>query len=142
MTACGHCIEASLTNDVNLVVGTEQTACVREVLSSNVLIRGNRERDVDVDETPFKLLFTGRTVAITLLSDNSSVAGSDVFEPYLNQSDLSLSSNFGEATPLLQASLFNPLCSLQSGNGSSCCELSCFDIAVSYTEEPSSVSKW
>ncbi len=151
--ACGHSIEACLTTDVTIAIGVEQLACLVDTVSSNSLTHtgggdeGKTSTQASDSHVPLKVLLTGQTVSLVLLTEGSNVpmaASRHVFEYVAEQtsSDSSLGlgllqSNYGEATPLLQASLFNPLLSAQTGGGAHrCWEVSCFNMAVSGTEEP------
>ena len=85
--------------------------------------------------TPYKASLTGRTIAISLLhgsDDGHSDLHGDV------QSD-------GVVTPLLQASLYNPVLSVHSltdgGGGGREGELSCFSAAISYSTDQEPMSK-
>lgn len=95
--------------------------------------------------TPLKVLFIGRTVVITSLCNTQPPT-----DPYdalsvTSQADLNLDLTLqtdDSIVPLFQVSFFNPLCTgLLGGEGPSQCELSCFNMSVTYTDEPTSVCK-
>lgn len=145
MLACGHSVEASLTTDVTIAIGVEQVACLADVLATNTLPPAREGRtepqQMSGGHVPTKLLLTGQTVTLVLLAEMTEVEDGDMFNNVLEQSDPRLSSDMlhstiGEAMPLLQASLFNPLFSKQTGATDSSWEVSCFRTSVSSTENP------
>ena len=90
--------------------------------------------------TLFKLLLTGGVIAVSMLTDSDATCGDFT----INQSDLSFESIAqpdGIITPLLQASIYNPMCSIQSNESTIKCEISCFNAAVCYSDTPTSVCK-
>ena len=87
--------------------------------------------------TPFKLLLTGGVIAISMLTDSDATCGDFA----VNQSDFSFVQTDGIITPLLHASIYNPLCSIQSNDSTIKCEISCFNAAVCYSDTPTSVCK-
>ena len=68
--------------------------------------------------TPSKLLLTGRSLTIFLLALNT-----------VPEESIAI------ATPLLQAVVYNPLFSFQSTSKDSKMEVSCFNMAISYTDQ-------
>ena len=96
------------------------------------------------DETAFKFLLTGRAVAVTLLSDNPTSTCDGLSESGIGQSDLNYVASVQSAasvTPVLQMLLFNPLCTGQSENGNKKCDVSVFNMAMSYSAEPTPVGE-
>ncbi len=147
MLACGHSVEASLTTDVTLAVGAEQLTCLADVMASNSPRRpagregGGKSEPPQLSDNhvPVKALLTGQTVTVVLLKETNSVAVEDVHDSRFGSGVFGV---LGEATPLLQASLFNPLLSAQTGGGAdSCWEVACFNIAISSMEEPIPISE-
>ena len=96
-------------------------------------------------KTPFKFLLTGRTLTTTLLSDDPASTYDGLFESGISQSDFSYGGaavkSAASVTPVLQVVLFNPLCSWQSENGNTKCEVSVFNMAVSCSDEPTPVGE-
>ena len=134
-----------------------QIGCVSDILASNILTSSiatsnilTQKEDKPLESkilvqstessTPFKLLLTGGVIAISMLTDSDATCGDFT----INQSDLSFDSivqTDGIITPLLQASIYNPLCSIQSNDNTIKCEISCFNAAICYSHTPTSVCK-
>lgn len=82
-------------------------------------------------------------MAICLLTD-SATSGDSTFEFAIDQSDSSFHPVLqldGAVTPLLQVSLYNPLCSFQSSSSVVKCEVSCFNAGIHYANSPIPVCK-
>ncbi len=79
--------------------------------------------------TPFKVLLTGKTAILCLLSPDSS-GGEDDLKRVPSQSP-----SGAMGSPLFVASLFNPLFSLQCEGGARKGEASFFNVAVGYCKE-------
>ena len=133
-------------------------ACICEIVATNTFLQVETQKTKHgdklapppestisrSDETAIKFLLTGRAVAITLLRDDPTSTCSGLSESGIGQSDLSYGAAVQSAasvTPVLQMLLFNPLCTAQSENGSTKCEVSVFNVAMSYNDEPTLVGE-
>lgn len=79
--------------------------------------------------TPLKFLLVGRSVSLSLLTSTSSDDGT----PLLSSPQL--------ATPLMLATVYSPVCVMELRGNDAKMEASCFNMAVSYSLEQTSLCK-
>ena len=109
-----------------------QVRCLSEVMRSNFIAK--RAQSVDEAKptspgTPMKFLLVGRSISLSLLTAT----------PTEEITPTSLAP--GLATPLMVATVYNPVCVVELSSNITKLEASCFNMAVSFSLEQTSVCK-
>ena len=127
-------IEANSHKDNNLQKYSPRSSPSRTPSPAPSLDTSTADHSPESADTsvPFKILVTGKTVTVCLLSQQSSAAlgGGAGFCP-----------RPGLLAPVLVLSLFNPLCSVQSEDGWTRGEVSLFSMAVGHNKDLQPVRK-
>ena len=113
-----------------------QVDCLSEVLCNNFIPRRSHDTDKGALQTasprdkgtPSKFLLVGRSVSLSLLTTAPLDDDAPPVSPRL-------------ATPLVLATVYNPVCVIELSTSATKMEASCFNMAISYSLEHTSVCK-